>query len=172
MPISRRKLLAAFVLSAAFFTPCYSIEGPTLIWHDLERHYTSFDAIKPSLANNADASVYLSTLGIDGTAQLERFDEKTGMLEVGRWKRTEPVAGHPIRSIEIPAHSVRAIGVNWRISTEGNPPTAFIVDKTMQKRPIEGKYRLILRYSPEPWTPDFHHKPAYVTISASFIVGK
>ncbi|MGA3046577.1 MAG: hypothetical protein ABSD67_08145 [Terracidiphilus sp.] len=172
MPISRRNLLAALVLSTSFFRPCYSIEGPTLIWHDLERHYNSFDAIKPSLANNADTPVYLSTLGIDGAAQLTRFNEKTGIPELGHWKQTEPVAGHPIRSIEIPAHSTRAIDVNWRVSTEGDPPTAFIVDKTLQKRPIEGKYRLFLRYSPKPWTPDFHHESGYATISATFTVGQ
>ncbi|MGA9672220.1 MAG: hypothetical protein WBQ94_23610 [Terracidiphilus sp.] len=171
MPISPRKLLAALALSAAFLRPCYSIEGPTLIWHDLERHYASFDQIKPSLANNADTPVYLSTLGIDSMAQLTRFNEKTGVPELGHWKQTEPGAAHPISSIEIPAHSTRAIDVNWRISTEGNPPTAFIVDKTMQKRPVEGKYRLFLRYSPDPWTPNFHQRASYATISASFTVG-
>jgi len=172
MPISRRKFLPVFVLSAAFLTPCYSIEGPTLIWQNLQRHYDSFDQIKPSLANNADTPVYLSTLGIDGMAQLTRFNEKTGIPELGRWKETAPVAGRPIRSIEIPAHSVRAIDVDWKISTEGNPPTAFIVDKTMQRHPVAGKYRLFLRYSPEPWTPDFQHKPGNFSISASFTVGK
>ena len=66
----------------------------------------------------------------------------------------------------------RSIEVNWTISTEGNPPTAFLVDKTLEKRPIEGKYRLVLLYSPEPWTPDFHHNPTYVTISGPFTVGR
>lgn len=104
-------------------------------------------------------------------AQLERWSDMLRKYEDGRWKVMQAAAGRSMRSIEIGAHSEQDIQVDWQISTDGPQPTHFIVDKTGEERPIAGRYRLVLRYLPEPWTPDFHHKPAYFTISGAFTVG-
>lgn len=60
----RIRLSAVWFVPLMFLLPAPSVEGPTLIWHNLERHYASFDEIKPTLANNADTSIYLNARAV------------------------------------------------------------------------------------------------------------
>ena len=143
----------------------------TLTWKHVSTRYKSFNEIKPVLVNEGKQSVFLSRIYPDGSAQLERFNESTGKWESGEWGIRCATVQQPNVPIEIPSKTERSVEVYWQLSTEDwDNPTHFVVETSSEKRPLEGKYRFMLRYALNPWTV-FHHPDAiYTIVSPEFLV--
>ncbi len=77
-------------------------------------------------------------------------------------------AGVPI---EIKPNSRRHTQVYWQLSTDKwERPHYFVVD-SREHRPLDGRYRFVLRYALEPWTLIQHPTAIYTLISSEFLVG-
>lgn len=143
----------------------------SLRWKHVSSQYRNFDEIKPVLINDGDVSVFLSRLWPDGSAQLERFNETTGVWEYGGWGSRCGVVSHATIPIEISPHTERKIQVYWQLSTDDwDKPKHFIVIESSEKRPLKGKYRFALRYSLKPWTLIQRPGPIYTIVSPEFLV--
>jgi hypothetical protein len=169
-----KKILCGAVLLLAFpaLVPSDPIGPPSLIWQNPQRNYAGFDQIKPVIANNGPESVFLSSLSQDGYPILERWNDKTHLYEDGKHS-AHALSGHPASSIEIKSNTEQEIGLNWKSSVDDpSNPTYFIVDKTLEHRPIAGKYRFFFLFSPRPWVAGSGHDPGGAYLSGNFVIGE
>jgi len=143
----------------------------TLTWKHVSARYRGFNEIKPVLLNEGKQSVFLSRIYPDEFAQLERFDESTGKWESGEWAIRCATVSQPSVPIEIQPKTERSIQIYWQVSTDDwDNPKHFVVETSLEKRPLEGKYRFMLRYALKPWTV-FHNPDAiYTIVSPEFLI--
>lgn len=143
----------------------------TLSWKNAASQYRSLQAIKPSVENVRNSPVFLSRIWPDGSAQLQRLNDETNEWEFGAWGIRCGTVRRPFTPIEIPAHGERKIDVFWQRSTDDwNSPRHFVVFQSTEKRPLKGKYRLVLRYALEPWTVGHYPSAVYSISSSEFTV--
>jgi hypothetical protein len=143
----------------------------TLVWQDILTRYQSFDAISPVIVNSGQQSVFLSRIWPHGSAQLERLYESTGKWEAGEWSGGCGTVGNATIPIEIKPHTDRRVPVDWQLSTDDwDKPKHFVVGGSHAKRPIEGRYRFVLRYSLTPWTVIQHPGTIYEIVSPDFFL--
>ena len=148
-----------------------SRETTLLKWENIAPKYGNLAEIKPILANQETKSLFLSRLWPNGSAQLERYNEAMHTWEPGKWGITCGVVHDPTLPIEIRAGTEYDVHVYWQLSTDDwDHPKHFVVNESLEKRPITGKYKFILRYSLEPWTVVHHPKRIYAIESPEFIV--
>jgi hypothetical protein len=133
----------------------------SLQWTNVLAGYHSFEEIKPGLVNKGGISIFLSRLWPDGSARLERFNEDSGQWEPGDWGITCGTVAYASVPIEIKPKSEQEIHVYWQLSTDKwENPQHFVVFRSLQQRPLEGRYRFVLRYALQPWT--LVHRPSAV----------
>lgn len=166
----RTLLFLALGLASAFAQD--ASESPViLVWQNVSSQYKSFDGIRPALVNNGEKSIFLSRTYPNGSAQLERLSEATGDWESGHWSDACGVVSKATVPIEISARAEREIQVYWQLSTDDwDHPKHFVVGGLYEERPIEGRYRFVLRYSLEPWTLIHHPASIYTIRSPEFVV--
>jgi len=146
-------------------------ETSLLKWKNIAPAYRKFSEIKPVLVNQESAPIFLSRLWPDGSAQLERYNESTHEWEPGDWGITCGVVRDPTLPIEIKAGSEYEVDVYWQLSSDDwKKPKHFVVYETLEKRPLTGKYKFILRYALKPWTTVHHPGAIYVIESQEFMV--
>jgi hypothetical protein len=156
---------------ASSFAQDASQSPAILAWQDVSSQYKSFDEIKPVLVNNGQKSIFLSRIWPHGSAQLERLSEETGNWESGEWSGGCGTVAQATIPIEIKPRAERRIHVYWQLSTDDwDKPGHFVVSGSREERPIEGRYRFVLRYSLEPWTIVHHPSSVYTTVSPEFFV--
>jgi len=135
-----------------------------LRWKGISPQYEHFDHIRPVLVNPGNRSVFLSPIWPYGAARLQRFNGTDENWESGEWSKTLLSRS---RGPRIPSGQYKCSGnsqpttgrsraISWRLSREPFP--------------LEGRHRLLLRYSLSPWT--LVHRPGtvYTTISPEFSV--
>lgn len=140
-----------------------------LLWTDVSSGYRHFEEIKPRLVNKGEIPIFLSRLWPDGSARLERFNQESGQWEPGDWGITCGTVAQPTVPIEINPKSEQQIHVYWQLSTDKwENPQHFVVFRTLQRRPLGGHYRFVLRYSLQPWTVVDHPSAIYRFTSPEF----
>lgn len=145
--------------------------GASLQLVNVSSAYRRFEDIKPKLANKGKVSVFLSRLYPDGSAHLQRFNGDSGRWEVGEWSITCGVVAQATVPIEIRPNSEREIQVYWQLSTDRwENSQHFVVADALQERPLDGRYRFVLRYSLQPWTLVHHPSAIYSLLSPEFIL--
>lgn len=150
-----------------------SLSAKNVAWKDMRPRYESFDQIKPTLVNESGRSIYLGRLWPDSFAQLLRFDESSGKWEAGAWGIRCGVVDKPTLPIEIKTDETVPIEVYWQRSMDDSDhPKFFVLTDDETKRPLNGKYKLLLRYALTPWTLIHHPKQIYSTESPEFTVGQ
>jgi hypothetical protein len=143
----------------------------SLQWANVNSGYHRFEEIKPQLVNKGDFSIFLSRLWPDGSAHLERFNQDGGNWETGEWGITCGTVAQPTVPIEIKPHSQQDIHVYWQLSTDKwENPKHFILFHSLEQRPLEGKYRFVLRYAEQPWTLVHHPSAIYSFTSPEFVL--
>ena len=143
----------------------------SLQWANMSSGYHRFEDIKPTLVNNGGVSIFLSRLWPDGYAQLERFNQDTGDWEAGDWGIRCGTVDQPTVPIEIEPHSEQEIQVYWQLSTDKwEKPKHFVLSHSLEQRPLEGKYRFVLRYAEQPWTLVHHPSAIYSFRSPEFVL--
>jgi hypothetical protein len=143
----------------------------SLAWANVASGYHHFDDIKPMLVNDGNVSIFLSRLWPDGSAQLERFNQDTGDWEAGEWGIRCGAVDQPTVPIEIKPHSRQEIQVYWQLSTDKwQKPKRFVLNHSLESRPLEGKYRFVLRYAEQPWTLVHHPSAVYNFRSPEFVL--
>ncbi len=141
----------------------------SLQWANMSSRYRDFEEIKPTLINKGDVSIFLSRLYPNGSAQLERYNPDSGQWEPGAWGITCGNVAQPTVPIEIAPHSQQQIHVYWQLSTDRwENPRHFVAWRSLQERPLDGKYRFVLRYALEPWTLVHHPSVVYSLLSPEF----
>ena len=143
----------------------------SLQWANVFATYRRFEDIKPKLINKGKVSIFLSRLYPDGSARLQRFNSETGRWEPGEWSITCGVVSQAMVPIEIKPNSEREIQVYWQLSADRwENPQHFVVADALQERPLDGRYRFVLRYSLQPWT--LVHRPTatYSLLSPEFVL--
>ena len=142
-----------------------------LTWKHVSATYRNLDEIKPTVVNEGKRSIYLSRIWPDGSAQLQRFNEESGKWEFGHWGIRCGTVAQPGVPIEIQSRAERDIHVHWQASTDDwDNPKHFVVQGSTEQRSLQGKYRLILRYSLQPWTLFQHPDAIYTALSSEFVV--
>ncbi len=166
------RILAAVFAAVVVASPAQDDGGlGALRWKEISPRYTHFDQIRPVLVNMGNRSVFLSRIWPHGAAQLQRFHEAAKKWESGTWSGGCGVVKDATVPIEVTPHSNRPIEVFWQLSTDAwENPKHFVAAESREARPLEGRYRLLLRYSLSPWT--LVHRPGtvYTTISPEFSV--
>jgi hypothetical protein len=149
-----------------------ALESPAILaWQNVSSQYKSFDEVRPLLVNNGQKSIFLSRIYPHGSAQLERLSEATGNWESGHWSGGCGVVSKATVPIEIKPRAEREIQVYWQLSTDDwDHPKHFVAGSSYEERPIEGRYRFVLRYSLEPWTLIHHPASIYTIRSPEFVV--
>jgi hypothetical protein len=165
-----RRIIACLV--AVTLLSCLDGEGrSSLQWANVSSVYRRFDDIKPKLTNNGKISVFLRRLYPNGSAQLQRFDRGSGRWEAGEWSITCGVVAQATTPLEIKPNSQSAIQVYWQLSTDRwENPQHFVIADELQERPLEGRYRFVLRYSLQPWTLVHHPSAIYSLLSPEFLL--
>jgi hypothetical protein len=167
-----RRLLVLLLFGLTASVTQVAPQSPvTLTWKHVSARYKSLNEITPVLVNEGKQSVFLSRIWPDGSAQLERFNESTGKWESGEWGVRCGTVQQPDVPIEIPSKAERSVDVYWQLSTDDwDNPTHFVVRTPTENRPLEGKYRFMLRYALMPWTVFRHPKAVYTIVSPEFLV--
>ena len=143
----------------------------SLRWANLSSDYRRFEEIKPKLLNDSEVSIFLSRLWPDGRARLERFNQDTGEWESGEWGITCGTVAHATVPIEIKPHSEQHIELYWQLSTDNwENPRHFVVFHSLEKRPLGGKYRFVVRYALQPCTVMHYPSNTYSFTSPEFMV--
>jgi hypothetical protein len=133
----------------------------SLQWANVSSGYRRFEEIKPRLVNKGEVSIFLSRLYPDGSARLERFNQDSGQWEPGDWGMSCGTVAWATVPIEIKPKSEREIHVYWQLSTDRwENPRHFVVFNALQQRPLDGRYRFVLRYALQPWT--LVHRPSAI----------
>jgi hypothetical protein len=149
-----------------------SAAKPSLAWENIRAEYQSLDEIKPTLANHESHPIYLSRIWPHGSAQLKRFNESSGKWELGAWSGGCGTVANPTVPIEIKPDESSQIHVFWQLSTDDwDHPKSFVTEDHETKRPLKGKYKIVLRYALTPWTLIHHPKQTYIIESREFQVG-
>jgi hypothetical protein len=147
--------------------------GDLPFFKDVRSSYQDFDQISPVLVNGRGDSIFLSRLWPYGNARVERFNDDTGKWESGEWPGGCGVVDKPNEPIEIKPHDQFAIAILWRWSMDDwDKPKYFVLPDHETKRPLNGKYKLVLRYALTPWTVLRHPKETFTTESTEFTVGR
>jgi hypothetical protein len=169
--VFRSKIWIFLALGLASSFAQDSSEPPAVLaWQNVASHYQRFDQISPLLVNSGQKSIFLSRIWPHGSAQLERLSEETGIWEPGEWSGGCGVVSKATVPIEIKPRTERAIDVYWQLSTDDwDKPTHFVAE-TDEERPVEGRYRFVLRYSMEPWALLHHPAAIYKILSPEFVV--
>ena len=161
----------AFVAVACACLAQQSKSPATLRWTNVSPKYHRLAEIKPKLLNSSEVSIFLSRLWPDGRAQLERFNENSGEWESGDWGITCGTVAQATIPIEIKPHSQREIQVYWQLSTDKwEAPQHFVVFRSLEQRPLDGRYRFVLRYALQPCTLIHHPSATYSFTSPEFVV--
>jgi len=127
-------------------------KGVALEWKSVQSEYTNFSEIKPILVNEGKSSIFLSRLWPNDSAQLQRFNPDSKSWEDGAWGATCAVVANPDQPVEVKANTEREADLDWGLSTDpGDIPKYFVVGKSYERHPIEGRYRFFLRYTLKPW---------------------
>ena len=166
-------LLGALFLSVGIASHA-QVDGviPQLRWKGVSAHYDHFGEIKPVLSNVGTTSIFLSRIWPHGSAQLQRFNDVRGQWESGIWSGGCGVVQDATIPIELRQQSMLAIHFFWQLSTDDwDAPKKFVVGSGGNP-PLEGKYRLLLRYSTRPWTVTQSPGTVYVSISPEFTITK
>jgi hypothetical protein len=165
------KIMIFLGLSLASSLAQDELPSPAILeWQDVAPGYKSFDEIKPVLVNGGQKSIFLSRIWPHGSAQLERLSEETGVWESGEWSGGCGTVSKATVPIEIKPRTERAIDVYSQLSMDDwDKPTHFVA-ATRAERPVEGRYRFVLRYSMEPWTLVHHPSVIYKIVSPEFVV--
>lgn len=173
MRVSTRSLGYARTLAVAVILcvlPASGADPPPLEWRGVTARYARFDQISPMIVNKSDTSVFFSRIWPHGSAQLERFDERSGKWERGRWSIACGTVSDATVPIELPGRAERQVSVFWQLSADDwDSPKRFVIESG-DTRDLHGRYRLVLRYSAKPWT--IVHRPGavYVSISPEFSI--
>jgi len=167
-----RRMLGLLVFACFAVYAQESTQSPVpLIWKNIASQYKSLQEIRPSVLNVGKRPIFLSRLWPDTYAQVQRLSEETNEWEFGEWGIRCGTVAQSSTPIEIPAQGERNIGVYWQLSTDDwDNPKYFIVLKSLEKRSLTGKYRLVFRYAREPWTLGHHPATIYSIASPEFIV--
>jgi hypothetical protein len=163
--------VAPLVGTAVF--SCLHGEEPqsSLQWVNVSSVYRRFEDIKPKLANKGKVSVFLSRLYPNGSAQVQRFNSESGRWEAGEWSITCGAVAQATVPIEIKPNSEREIQVYWQLSTDRwENPQHFVIADALQERPLDGRYRFVVRYSLQPWTLAHHPSAIYSLLSPEFVL--
>jgi hypothetical protein len=140
-----------------------------IVWRNLQSEYRSFDDIKPRIMNETNHSIYLNRLYPLSSPHLERYDDSSGAWELGGRGITCATVEKPNEPLEIPANTDLALEVDWELSTDDmKQPEWFVISDHDTKRPLNGKYRLVLAYSLTPWTIFRHPKQTFILHSQEF----
>jgi hypothetical protein len=155
------------------FSQDQSQSATTLTWKQINSRYKAFDEIKPVPANGGKDPIFLSRLWFDGFVQLERLHEATGEWEYRGWGVRCGTVSNPAIPIEVSASGERKIQGYWQLSSDDwSRLKHFLVLESLANRPLEGRYRLALRYSLKPWTSVHHPDQIYAIRSPEFVVMK
>ena len=157
----KRLVTVVFVALASALLGQEAKSAASLEWANVSSGYHRFEDLKPELVNKGEVSIFLSRLWPDGSAQLERFNQETGNWETGEWGITCGTVAQPTVPIEIKPQSQNEIHVYWQLSTDKwENPKYFVLFHSLERRPLEGKYRFVLRYAEQPWT--LVHQPSAI----------
>jgi hypothetical protein len=167
-----RKLLVFMLLGLTGSLPQDAPQSASaLTWKHVSPKYKSMEEIKPALTNDGGQSVFLSRIWPDDSAQLQRFNDSSGVWEFGYWGIRCGTVSHPDVPIEIQSKTERNIHVYWQLSTDDwDNPKHFVVQDPSEQRALAGKYRFILRYSLKPWTVFQRPDAIYTIVSPEFLV--
>lgn len=159
-------------MALASASPAQEAKSTALLqWANVSSYYHRFADIKPKLVNNGNVSIFLSRLYPNGSAQLERFNPDTGNWETGEWGITCGTVAYATVPIEINPHSQQEIQVYWQLSTDNwKNPKHFVLFHSLDQRPLEGKYRFVLRFAEQPWTLVHHPSAIYSLTSPEFVL--
>lgn len=164
--------IVALLVGIAILSSLHAEEAQASIqWVNVSATYRRFEDIKPKLMNNGKVSVFLSRLYPDASARLQRLNTEDDRWEPGGWSITCGVVAKATVPIEIKPNSEREIQVYWQLSTDRwENPRRFVVADALQERPLDGRYRFVLRYSLQPWT--LVHRPSatYTLLSPEFVL--
>jgi len=142
-----------------------------LKWKNVSSHYIGFSQIKPALLNEGEESIFLSRIWPHGYAQLMRFNDKTKSWELGNWGIGCGTVNNATVPIEIKSKTEQAVYVYWQLSADDwDNPKHFMVEGSLERRPIRGKYKFFLRYALKPWTLAHRPGPIYTIESPEFYV--
>lgn len=123
------------------------------------------------LVNNTGQSIYLGRLYPDPFPRLMRFDEGSGKWELGEWSIRCGSVDKPTEPIEIKSGETFPLAVSWQLSMDDwDHPTFFVAKDHETKRPLKGKYKLVLSYALTPWTLIHHPKQVFTIESPEFQV--
>jgi hypothetical protein len=140
-------------------------------WGNIRGQYEDFAQIKPNLVNNTGHSVYLGRLYPDPFPRLMRLEEGSGIWELGEWSIRCGNVDKPMEPIEIKSGETFPLSVSWQLSMDDwDHPQFFVTKDSETKRPLKGKYRLVLSYALTPWTLIHHPKQVYKIESPEFQV--
>ncbi len=157
-------LLGAWVQYAAPVTD-------TPRWKNFASQYKNFVEIRPVLVNGGKEAIFLSRIWPRGSAQLQRWHEKTGKWEIGAWGIGCGTVSNPTLPREIKPGIEQEISVYWQLSIDDwEHPKYFVVQDTDEKRPLKGTYRFFLRYAKLPWTAIHRPGKIYLVESPKFEV--
>jgi hypothetical protein len=139
------------------------------VWKNLAAEYRNFDEIKPRILNKNGQSIFLSRLYPLYQVHLERFNEAAEIWEPGAMGIVCGTVEKPNEPFEIGADREFPVEVDWELSTDDfKEPKWFVIKDHDNKRPLIGKYRLVLRYSRTPWTLFQHPRETFVMSSDEF----
>ena len=167
-----KPFIALFFAAVASVSPAQAAHpAASLQWANVRSTYHRFEEIKPRLVNKGKSSIFLSRLWPNGSSQLERLNPESGQWEPGEWGITCGTVAQATVPVEVKQSSQRGIHVYWQLSTDKwEKPEHFVPFHSTQQRPLEGRYRFVLRYSLEPWTLVHHPSAIYSITSPEFVL--
>ena len=125
---------------------------PDLRFENLQAQYSNLSDLQPGIRNLGTNSIFLCSLHPQAAPRLCRFNPDQNIWEKGEWPRLCTSVSGVLNPIEAgPGQSIK-LKAGWRYSLDDeNTPTVFVTDKE-KNRPLNGKYKLLLQYSEEPWS--------------------
>jgi hypothetical protein len=124
-----------------------------LVLEGLQPAYQSVADVTISLRNVGDAPLWLDSF-LMGTVLVERRAQDTGKWETGSyWRCGNSGRGSP-QILQVGDTVEVRLMESWPFRLDGDPPWFELQDG--RKRPVPGRYRLLVRYSYEEWSDIFH----------------
>jgi hypothetical protein len=171
-------LLCLVVLSTVSFLPqgeIHASDSPSLQWKNLHSAYSNPHDLKPVILNQGNRSLYVNPMG--PRADVERLNEA-----LNQWEPC-PRPGFCFNGVrldlpmEIKPGEETDVTPDWPFFSIYHKDTKVSVfpDKRIftgkqEERPLDGRYRLVLRYTLVPWVNTFNPDPVFTIKSPEFRV--
>lgn len=168
-----KSLLWLIFLSIVSFLPQPEIrasESPSLQWKNLQSEYRNPENLKPIILNQGTQSIYVNPMNSRATVErlneaLNQWEECVGLMICG-------IGMHLNLPREIKPGEEMAIGPDWPFAIlHHKEKKVFVYSICRQDRPLDGRYRLVLRYKQVPWEMAFKADPVFTIKSPEFRVG-